>query len=63
MLLAFLTHTVLQLSDSTYQQLRLRLATRKTFFDDIRALTRYLFFPIWDDLLTFMLSHLEPAPD
>lgn len=63
MLLAFLTHTVLQLSDAAYQQLRLRLATRKTFFDDIRALTRYLFFPSWDDLLTFMLTHLEPAPD
>ena len=63
MLLAFLTHTVLQLCDHTYQQLRLRLATRKTFFDDIRALTRYLFFASWDDLLAFMLSQLEPAPD
>ncbi|MCL5998695.1 MAG: ISNCY family transposase, partial [Chloroflexi bacterium] len=63
MLLAFLMHTVLQLSDSAYQQLRLRLATRKTFFDDLRALTRYLCFATWDDLLTFMLTHLEPAPD
>ena len=63
MLLAFLTHTILQLCDSAYQQVRLRLATRKTFFDDLRALTRYLFFATWDDLLAFMLTQLEPAPD
>jgi hypothetical protein len=63
MLLAFLTHTVLQLCDHAYQQVRLLLATRKTFFDDLRALTRYLFFASWDDLLEFMLTHLEPAPD
>ena len=63
MLLAFLTHTIMQLCDSAYQQLRLRLATRKTFFDDLRALTRYLFFASWDDLLEFMLTHLGPAPD
>ena len=63
MLLAFLTHTILQLCDPVYQNLRAQLGTRKTFFDDIRALTRYLFFPSCDDLLDFMLTHLEPAPD
>jgi hypothetical protein len=63
MLLAFLTHTVLQLCDHAYQQVRLLLATRKTFFDDLRALTGYLFFASWDALLDFMLTHLEPAPD
>ena len=62
-LLAFLIHTVLQLCDLAYQQLRLRLATRKTCFDDVRALTRYLCFASWDDLLAFMLTQLEPAPD
>ena len=61
--LAFLTHTILQLCDHAYQQVRLRLATRKTFFDDLRALTRYLFFAHWDALLEFMLIQLEPAPD
>ena len=60
MLLAFLLHTVLQLCDQAHQQVRLRLATRKTFFDDLRALTRYLFFASWDDLLAFMLSQLTP---
>ena len=61
-LLAFLCHTVLQLADSKYQSLRAELATRKTFFDDIRALTRYLFFESWEHLLDFMLAHLERSP-
>ena len=60
-LLAFLCHTVLQLADSMYQRVRAELATRKTFFDDMRALTRYLFFTSWEHLLDFMLTHLERA--
>jgi hypothetical protein len=61
-LLAFLFHTVLQLCDQTYQCVRAKLATRKTFFDDIRALTRYLFFQSWEHLLDFMFTQLELAP-
>jgi len=59
--LAFLCHTVLQLADSKYQRVRAELATRKTFFDDLRALTRYLFFESWEHLLDFMITHLERA--
>ena len=44
LLLAFLCHTVLQLADQTYQRVRAALGPRKTFFDDIRTLTRYFFF-------------------
>jgi hypothetical protein len=62
-LLAFLLHTVLQLCNQQYQQLRLKLVTRQTFFDHIRTLTCYLFFPCWETLLNFMLTQLEPAPD
>lgn len=62
-LLAFLCHTVLQLVDRPYQRLRAELATRRTFFDDLRALTRYLFFESWDHLVTFMIAGLELAPD
>jgi len=40
-LLAFLFHTTLEIMDSKYQAIRNYLP-RKTFFDDIRALTRYL---------------------
>ena len=40
-LLAFLFHTVLQWCDERYALIRKTLARRQTFFDDIRALTRY----------------------
>jgi hypothetical protein len=60
-LLAFLCHTVLQLTDSRYQNVRAELATRKTFFDDLRALTRYWFFESWDHMLDFMIAHLDRA--
>ena len=61
-LLAFLGHTVLQLCNQAYQRLRAELGTRRTFFDDLRALTRYLFFESWDHLVTFMIAGLEMAP-
>jgi hypothetical protein len=62
LLLAFLCHTVLQLADATYQSIRAALVTRKEFFDDIRALTRYLPFESWEDLLAFMARRLDLAP-
>ena len=58
-LLAFLFHTVLEMVDEKYEQLRGELPTRQTFFDDIRALTRYFYFKNWDTMLTFMLQGLE----
>jgi len=63
-LLAFLFHTVLEYSDKCYQLLRSALPTRKTFFDDIRALTRYMCFENWQQMLEFMLKGLEiPIPE
>lgn len=58
-LLAFLFHTVLEMIDEKYEQLRSDLPTRQTFFDDIRALTRYIYFDNWDAMLIFMLQGLE----
>ncbi len=58
-ILSLLFHTLLELLDLKYKLLRAHLPTRKTFFDDLRALTRYLFFASWDHLLTFMLDGLE----
>lgn len=58
-LIAFLVHTVLELVDEKYKLIREVLPTRKTFFDDIRALTRYIDFKDWDSLLKFMLVGLE----
>jgi hypothetical protein len=58
-LLAFLFHTVLELMDKKYSLVRAELPTRKTFFDDVRALTRYMYFPSWEAMLTFMMRGLE----
>jgi hypothetical protein len=58
-LLAFLFHTVLQWCDDKYALLRHVLARRQTFFDDIRALTRYMVFESWHHLMDFMIRGLE----
>ena len=58
-ILSLLFHTLLELVDDKYQLLRDHLPTRKTFFNDLRALTRYLVFDSWDHLLTFMIHGLE----
>jgi len=58
-ILSLLFHTLLELLDQKYKLLRAHLPTRKTFFDDLRALTRYLYFDSWEHLLTFMLAGLE----
>jgi hypothetical protein len=57
--LAFLFHTVLDLVDEVYQRLRTHLRARKTFFTDLQALTRYIHFADWDQLLNFMYVQLE----
>ncbi len=62
LLLAFLFHTALALSCPFYQAVRRELGPRRTFFNDLRALTRYLYFANWQQLLTFMYQQLEIAP-
>ena len=61
-ILAFLYHTFLSFTDEHYRLIRAALPTRKTFFDDLRALTRYLLFPNWDALTDFMMRGLEIGP-
>jgi hypothetical protein len=58
-LLAFLLHTALTLTDAAYLQIRHTLGARRTFFDDIRTLTRYIYFESWTALLAFMFHGLE----
>jgi hypothetical protein len=60
-ILAFLLHTLLDLLDAKYRLVRQTLVSRKTFFDDLRALTRYICFASWAHLLNFMLHGLEVA--
>ena len=61
-LLAFLFHTVLEIVDDRYRLIRRTLPRRKDFFNDIRALTRYICFESWEQLLAFMIRGLE-LPD
>lgn len=58
-ILSFLFHTLLDLLDTKYQAIRSHLPSRKTFFDDLRALTRYIYFDNWEHLLKFMADGLE----
>ena len=61
-LLGFLFHTVLEIFDQRYRLIRQTLPRRKDFFNDIRALTRYICFESWEQLLAFMIRGLE-LPD
>jgi hypothetical protein len=58
-LLAFLFHNVWDLANGLYQKVREILRTRKTFFNDIRALLRYVWFESWSDLWVFILTEGE----
>lgn len=60
-ILAFLVHTVQEIVEPAYQRLRRALGARKTFFEDLRALTRYLVFDSWDSLFLFMEEGLKSA--
>lgn len=63
-LLAFLIHTVLDVEDATYRAIRTALGARKRFFQDLQALTCYLYFESFQALLAFMRQRLElPEPD
>lgn len=61
-LLAFTFHTVLDIADAKYKLLRTNLRVRKIFFDDLRALTRYLYFESWEHWMDFMIAKLKLAP-
>jgi hypothetical protein len=58
-LLAFRFHTVLQWCDAKYALLRQVLGRRQTFFEDMRALTRYMVFESWQHLMEFMIRGLK----
>ena len=58
-LVAFLFHTILGRIDEHYGAVRKKLGTRRTFFQDLDALLRYLDFPSWEDVLTFMDENLQ----
>jgi len=61
-ILAFLFHSFLSFCDEDYRLIRAALPTRKTYFEHIRALTHYICFPSWKDLMDFMMRGLEIGP-
>jgi hypothetical protein len=62
LLLAFLMHTVLQLSSAQYIAIRKKVGARRTFFNDLRALARYICFADWEAFMSFMCYQLELTP-
>ncbi len=57
-LLAFLVHTVQELTAKPYQILRAVLKSRKRFFNNLRALLDFHLFESWQHLWLFMLNGL-----
>ena len=59
LLLAFLFHTALHLSNLQYQAIREELGAQRTFFNDLRALTRYMYFDSWSQPHSSLVILLE----
>ena len=58
-LLAFLFHTVFDLVDAQYRAIRHALGTRRTFFQDLETLLRYVPFGDWAAVWAFMFRGLD----
>ena len=67
-LFAFALHTLLDCLRGLWRQCRDEAGPRRTFFEDLRSLTKRFWFPHWTSLLTTMLGEGEsragpsPAP-
>lgn len=61
-LLAFSFHTLLELTDESYQLIRQAVGARRKFFQHLEALTTYLAFENWERLMDFMMRALEIGP-
>ena len=61
-ILAFLLHTLLDLSDRRYQLLRTERGRRTRFFQELGTLTCYWYYDSWQHLMKFMITQLE-LPD
>ena len=60
-LLAFAMHTVCDIGDNLWRNARAKLGPRYNFFHKLAAITIYLIFPSWDDLL-LTLAFAKPPP-
>jgi len=57
--LAFLFHSVLHLTCPIYAAIRRTVGARRNFFDHLRALTTFLYFAGWEEMIAFMSQKLE----
>ena len=60
-LLAFAIHTICDIGDKLWRAARQKLGPRYNFFQKLAAITAYLIFPSWDDLL-LTLAFAKPPP-
>jgi hypothetical protein len=60
-LLAFAFHTVCEIADELWRAARQKLGPRYNFFNKLSAITAYLIFPSWEDLL-LTLAFAKPPP-
>lgn len=56
MLLAFLTHQILEIVDQLYQSARVFVVSKQKLWDKIRILADILVFDSWEDILTLILN-------
>ena len=62
-LMAFLLHTVLDMTDTRYRTVHNALPSRRTFFEHLRPLTHYLPFDSWHHLCTAASLHRRSRPN
>ena len=60
-LIAFAIHTVCDIADNFWRDARQKLVTRRRFFSYLEAITNFLIFPSWQDLL-HTLAFAKPPP-
>lgn len=61
-LLAFALHTLLEVSDASYQLVRAAVGARRKFFQHLEAVTAYWYFENWERLMDFMMRGQEVGP-
>ena len=60
-LLAFAMHTVADVGEDVWRRARDKAGSRRQFFHDLAALTTFLLFSSWDDLIE-TLAFAKPPP-
>jgi hypothetical protein len=61
-LLAFAMHTLGDILVDSWRRARQKHGSRARFFGDMAAITTYLIFPSWDDLLETLAFRKDPPP-